>query len=46
MNRGAYPNIEKVVRATDVLLGWVFGTVKLLLLFTVVVLVVALLDWG
>jgi len=43
MNRGAYPNIEKVVRATDVLLGWVFGIVKLLLLLAVVVAVVAVL---
>jgi len=43
MNRGTYPNIEKVVRATDVLLGWVFGTVKLLLLLAVVVAVVAVL---
>jgi len=43
MNRGAYPNIEKVVRATDFLLGWVFSTVKLLLLFAVGVAVFALL---
>ena len=42
MNQENYPNIEKVVRATDVLLGWVFTAVKLSLLFAVVVVVIAL----
>jgi len=30
VNQAAYPNIRKVVRATDVLLGWVFIVVKVL----------------
>ena len=42
VNQEAYPNIRKVVRAADVLLGWVFTAVKLSLLFAVVVVVIAL----
>ena len=45
MNHPTYPNIEKVVRATDFLLGVVFTIVKISLLFAVIVVVVALLVW-
>lgn len=43
MNQETYPNIKKVVRATDVLLGWAFTFIKLTLLFAVGVVVVALM---
>ena len=45
MKQEAYPNIKKVVRATDFLLGVVFTIVKISLLFAVIVVVVVLLVW-
>ena len=43
MSQEVYPNIRKVVRAADVLLGWAFAIVKVLLLLAVIVAIIALL---
>lgn len=42
MSQEVYPNIRKVVRAADVLLGWAFAVLKLLFLFAVIVVVIVL----
>ena len=44
MNQEVYPNIRKVTRAIDVLLGLVFTAVKLSLLFAIGIVILALIG--